>query len=178
MHGLVGERMHLIRPFSLVRRYWRMTEEVFWVQNTVAVISLEELDDMVSLDEKLDIKRSYITHEPYPEAKYSTRAVTSAAARLRHSLVRMPNLTFLAVALSYDNLTERIKKAEKDRAADEMKIVVEAVMRMKKVSEKVVLLKQTGQDAAIGAVSPADTKKPLDMVKKLLALGLGDGLLI
>ncbi|KAK4543848.1 hypothetical protein LTR36_004881 [Oleoguttula mirabilis] len=177
MEDLNGDFSDLIRPFSRVDSLRKMAEEVFWVQNTVAITGLQQLDRLSSAN-KGRIKRLYIIHDPDMAAKYGKPAVTGVFGKLKAKLKDLTELKYLALAFTYEDLPARLQDAKDGEDMAELLVVVEAVSKLSRIKEKVVLLKEEGEEAGVDNVVATGAIVTAGVVKELLALEPGDGLML
>ncbi|KAK5690636.1 hypothetical protein LTR97_012192 [Elasticomyces elasticus] len=176
MSGLMSQKADLTGLFRGTDRWRRVAETAFWEMNTIAVESLAEVGKMVLEAHKPLIKHLYVGYEPDVTVKYSAKAVTTVLGRLKVGLVDFKALESLVVACVYRDAVGRrediVRGIEK---GDELRVVVEAVGKLG-VREKVVVLRDKGQEAGVGEVMMSIDDDAVGRVKELLMLDVGEGL--
>ncbi|KAK5714302.1 hypothetical protein LTR17_017233 [Elasticomyces elasticus] len=176
MSGLLSQKADLTGLFRGTDRWRRVAEKAFWEENTIAVESLAEIGKMVLGAHKRVVKRLYVAYEPDVTVRYSGKAVTTVLGRFKAGLVEFRALESLVVACVYGDAVGRredvVRGIEK---GDELRVVVEAVGKLG-VKEKVVVLKDRGEEAGIGEVMMSNDDDAVGRVKELLMLDVGEGL--
>ncbi|KAK4945927.1 hypothetical protein LTR10_015020 [Elasticomyces elasticus] len=176
MSGLLSQKADLTGLFRGTDRWRRVAETAFWEMNTIAVESLAEVGKMVLEAHKPVVKRLYVGYEPDVTVKYSAKAVTTVLGRFKAGLVEFKALESLVVACVYGDAVGRrediVRGIEK---GDELRIVVEAMGKLG-VKEKVVVLRDKGQEAGVGEVMMSIDDDAVGRVRELLMLDVGEGL--
>ncbi|KAK5711426.1 hypothetical protein LTR15_012499 [Elasticomyces elasticus] len=176
MSGLLSQKIDLTGLFRGTNRWRRVAERAFWEENTIAVESLAEVGKMVLEAHKPVVKRLYVAYEPDKTVRYSAKAVTTVLGRFKAGLVEFKALESLVVACVYGDAVGRredvLRGIEK---GDELRVVVEAVGKLG-VKDKVVVLKDKGQEVGVGEVMMSIDDDAVGRVKELLMLDVGEGL--
>ncbi|KAK5675243.1 hypothetical protein LTS10_012004 [Elasticomyces elasticus] len=176
MPGLLSQKSELTGLFRGTDRWRRVAEQAFWEENTIAVESLAEAGTMVLGGYKPVVKHLYLAFEMDVRVRYSGKAVTTVLGRFKAGLVEFKALESLVVACVYGDAVGRrediVRGIEK---GDELRVVVEAVGKLG-VQEKVVVLRDKGQEAGVGEVMMSIDDDAVGRVRELLMLDVGEGL--